>query len=108
MVDATVLIGLAMVLSFAVNIIVQMTKGFIPIPTKLWCIIVAIAIDIVALLGASAQNKIDINVLTVSFAVIGAFVVAYISMYGFDTFKELWARFKKGENINEDSKNKKL
>lgn len=99
--DITVWLGVLMVLAFAVNIIVQMTKGFIPLPTKLWCIIVSGVIDVIALFGASEGGKIHINGLTIILAIVGAFIVAYVAMYGFDTFKELWERFKKGENINE-------
>ncbi len=40
-----------MMLAFVVNIIVQLTKEIVPLPTKLWCIIVSVVVDIAALLG---------------------------------------------------------
>jgi hypothetical protein len=100
--ELTLYLGLLMVLAFVVNIIVQMTKGFIPLPTKLWCIIVSAAVNIFALIGASSKGKIELSVLTVIFAIVGAFIVSYVAMYGFDTFKDLWERFKNGENINKE------
>lgn len=101
MVETSVILGLAMVLSFAVNIVVQITKGFIPIPTKLWCIIVAIVLNIGGLVGFASAGKIVINSALVIISVVGAFFTAFISMYGFDTLKDLWERFKKGEDIND-------
>ena len=101
MIDVTVWIGVLMILSFAVNIIVQMTKSYIPIPTKIWTVIVSAVVNVVALVGASYDGKMVINSLTVILALMGSFIVAYVSMYGFDSFKDLWERFKGGDDINE-------
>lgn len=98
--DLTFVLGVVMVLSFVVNIVVQLTKGIVPIPTKLWCVIVSVAVDMGSLFGVFALGVIKFSAAYVIFSVIGSFIVAYIAMYGFDTFKELWQRFKKGENIN--------
>ena len=98
--DLSVLLGVIMALSFVVNIVVQLTKETVPIPTKLWCVLVAITIDLGVLFGASVLGILKINTGYVLLSVIGSFIIAYIAMYGFDTFKELWQRFKKGENIN--------
>lgn len=99
--DLTFVLGVVMALSFLVNIAVQLTKGIVPIPAKLWCVIVAIAVDVGVLLGVSALGVIKFNAAYVIFSLIGSFIVAYIAMYGFDTFKELWERFRKGADINE-------
>ena len=98
--DLSVVLGVIMALSFVVNIVVQLTKGTVPLPTKLWCVLVAVTIDLGVLFGASALGILKINAGYVLFSIIGSFIIAYIAMYGFDTFKELWQRFKKGENIN--------
>ncbi|MBR3933734.1 MAG: hypothetical protein IKJ68_07505 [Clostridia bacterium] len=98
--DLSVVLGVIMALSFVVNIVVQLTKGTVPLPTKLWCVLVAVTIDLGVLFGASALGILKINPGYVLFSIIGSFIIAYIAMYGFDTFKELWQRFKKGENIN--------
>ncbi len=101
--DLTVVFGVLMALAFVVNIIVQMTKGFIPLPTKLWCVLVAITVDMGALFGVASFGILKINTAYILFSLIGSFIVAYIAMYGFDTFKECWQRFKDGENIDENN-----
>ena len=101
--DLSVVLGVLMVLAFAVNIIVQMTKSYIPLPTKLWCVLVAVTVDIGALFGAASFGGFKISAAYVIFSLIGSFIVAYIAMYGFDTFREMWLRFKDGGNINEDN-----
>ena len=101
--DLTFVLGVLMALSFVVNIIVQLTKGVVPLPTKLWCVLVAVTVDIATLFGITGLGFIEINAGYILFSIIGSFIVSYIAMYGFDTFKELWKRFKEGENINEDN-----
>ena len=98
--DLSVLLGVIMALSFVVNIVVQLTKETVPLPTKLWCVLVSITIDLGALFGVSTFGILKINAGYVLFSIIGSFIIAYIAMYGFDTFKELWKRFKKGEDID--------
>lgn len=94
-------LGIVMVLAFVVNIIVQITKEFIPLPTKLWCILVSATVIIGAMLAVVTLGYINFSVTGIILAIIGSFIIAFIAMYGFDTFKELWERFKKGENIND-------
>ncbi len=101
--NTTILAGILTALSFLVNIIVQLTKEIVPLPTKLWCIIVAMAVDISALCVGDALGKTRYGPEVFLLAIIASFVVAYVSMYGFDTIKDLWQRFKKGENINENT-----
>lgn len=101
--DLSVMFGTILILAFAVNIIVQMTKSYIPLPTKLWCVLVAMTVNLGALFGAVSLGTLEISVGYVIFSLVGSFFVAYIAMYGFDTFKELWQRFKDGGSINEDN-----
>ena len=95
------ILGIVMVLAFVVNIIVQFTKEFIIIPTKLWCIIVSASLVVGCVLSIMATGHINFSVFTIILGIIGSFIIAFIAMYGFDTFKELWGRFKEGENIND-------
>lgn len=97
--DLSVVLGVLMALAFVVNIIVQMTKGFIPLPTKLWCLLVAVTVVMGALFGVASLGVLKISAAYIIFSLIGSFIIAYIAMYGFDTFKELWQRFKDGGNI---------
>ena len=93
-------LGIVMVLAFTVNIIVQITKEYILIPTKLWCIIVSAALIIGCILALMAIGYIKFSLFAILLGIVGSFIVAFIAMYGFDTFRELWERFKRGENIN--------
>ena len=99
--DLATILGIIMAVSFLVNIIVQLTKGFIPFPTKLWCILVSVAVMMSSLYAGISFHMIKASGASIIFCIFGSFIVAFIAMYGFDTFKELWERFKKGEVINE-------
>ena len=102
--DFTSIIAVVIAMSFVVNIIVQMTKGFIHLPTKLWCIVVSIIILLLSLCIMVSIDMVEFHRSYVCVLILTSFIVAYIAMYGFDTFKELWLRFKAGENINDDNK----
>lgn len=99
MIDMTNALGVIMALSFFVNIAVQVTKAFMPIPTRIWTVIVSILTMVIFIcVGISYEwFKATWGNVLLSFA--GSFIIAYISMYGFDTFKGLWKRFMDGENI---------
>lgn len=101
--DLNTVLGVIMAIAFIVNIIVQLTKGFVPIPTKLWCIIVSVFVMATLLFVAISMQLIKFNAGYIILSVFGSFIVAFIAMYGFDTFKDLWKRFKAGENINGDN-----
>lgn len=99
--NTSTILGIVMVMAFAVNIIVQITKEFIPVPTKLWCILVSASVVIGAMFAAVTLGFLSFSFTAIILGIIGSFIIAFIAMYGFDTFKELWERFKKGDNINE-------
>lgn len=81
--------------AFVTMIIVQMVKDVTlvkKIPTKLVAIIVAMLVNFAVL-------AIEGTILTagvICYTILSGFIVAYISMYGFDTFKDLYARFTNG------------
>lgn len=81
------------VLSFASSVIVEVLKNVLPkkFPTKLLTIIVSLLISIVFVLGF-----VGISFKLVIGAIFMGFVVAFVSMNGFDTFKDLKNRFVKG------------
>lgn len=99
--NISIWLGVLTVIAFAVNIIVQLTKEIIPLPTKLWVILVSATVILALLFAGVSFDVFKLNTGMVILSVIGSFVVAYVAMYGFDTLKELWQRFKKGDNINE-------
>ena len=94
--NMSVILGVLTVLAFVVNIIVQITKELIPMPTKAWAIIVSFIVTISSTYIASSYKILEFTVSNVILSSVGSFIVAYVSMYGFDTFKELWERFKGG------------
>ncbi len=99
--DISMIFGMLTVLAFVVNILVQVLKGMVPIPTKVLCLIVALAVNIASLIIFESEGYIAFDLTNIVVAVMGSPVIAFISMYGFDTFKELWERFKNGEDIDE-------
>lgn len=92
--------GIITALAFIVSIIVQYTKGFIKIPTKIWVLIVSSVVVICSMALGISEGYIVFDVSSVVFSLLGSFLVAYVSMYGFDTVKELWERFKDGGGID--------
>lgn len=93
------IISLLGLLAFGVNIIVEMIKEVGPlknIPTQSVAIVVSF---IVCILGSIlyinfAGIQIGLGVL-MSSIILGTFPVAYIAMFGFDTFKNLYEKFNK-------------
>lgn len=90
---ASVALGIMFLLTFAVNIIVEVIKRLIPaVPTDLVVFIVSIIITVVALLVAASIMEITIMwYYCVGAVVLGVFV-AYAAMFGFDKFKDLYDR----------------
>ena len=101
--DLSFVLGVVMALAFLVNIIVQITKGFVPVPTKMWCVLVSVTVIMALLFAGTSIGILKINTGYIVLSLVGSFIISFIAMYGFDTFKELWQRFKDGENINEDN-----
>lgn len=96
--NSVVIIGILGALAFAVSLIVEVLKelpGVKKIPTKAFVIITSLVVTVVALLIYVAYAGIPLLWYYVVLAVFAAFVVAYISMYGWDTLKELKDRFVK-------------
>ena len=93
--------GVITALAFAVNIIVQLTKELVPVPTKLWTLVVSGAVVAGSFASAVSAGIFPLTATSVVPALTGVFIVAYIAMYGFDTFRELWERFKKGDDTDE-------
>ena len=94
--NASVLWGALIAVAFVVSVIVQLTKNFIPIPTKAWVIFVSFITVFMVLLSVISLGVVRITIANACFALFGSFLVAYIAMYGFDTFKELWDRLSNG------------
>ena len=90
-------------LSFGVNIVVQFTKDIVPIPTKVWTLLVSASLCIIAYMTSAGEGYTELNLRGVFLCLVSSLFVSYCAMYGFDTLKEMWQRFKDGENINDDN-----
>lgn len=90
--EALVVVG---VLAALVSIIVEMTKDLLPksFPTKALVMIISLIITITSIILFCG-----VNIQLIFGGIIGGFIVSYVSMYGFDTLKEIFNRFK----INKD------
>ena len=94
-------LGMIGILAAIVSIITEVLKKILPqkFPTKILVMIISLIVAIVVVL---IFYEISAKMIILSIA--GSFIVAFISMYGWDTFKELINRFKVPE-IKGDDKN---
>ena len=92
---ASMLLGIMFLLTFTVNIIVEVVKRLIPkVPTDIVVFIISIVITVLALYIAASVMKITVMWYYAVGAVILGVFVAYAAMFGFDKFKELYDRLK--------------
>ena len=84
-------LGTIGILAAIVSIITELFKNIIPqaFPTKALVMIISLIITLGFIIIFCA-----ISVKMIVFGIIGSFVVAFISMYGWDTFKEIIIKFK--------------
>ena len=90
---ASILLGIMFLLTFTVNIIVEVVKRLIPkVPTDIVVFVISIVITVLALYIAASVMQITVMwYYAVGAVVLGVFV-AYAAMFGFDKFKELYDR----------------
>lgn len=84
-------LGVIGILAAIVSIFTELFKNIIPksFPTKALVMITSLIITLGFILIFCA-----INIKMIAFGIIGSFVVAFVSMYGWDTFKEIIIKFK--------------
>lgn len=92
--SASTVLGAIGGLAALVSLIVEVLKKIVPqsFPTKALVMIVSLIITLGFVLLFTV-----ISVKNIVLGIIGSFVVAFISMYGWDTFKEIIGRFKYSE-----------
>lgn len=92
-------LGIAGILASITCVIVQVAKNLLPknVPTKLVTIITAFFVMFAYLFmtGAFVSGAIAS---TIILGIFGGFIVAFIAMFGFDSFKDIMGRFGGGEN----------
>lgn len=86
------------VMTALVTIVVQVLKSVLPkkFPTKALTVIIALAISVTLVILSFGAGLF--NIVT---GVIVGFIVAFISMNGFDSLREIWQRFQFGLLKNE-------
>ena len=91
------LISVISVMALFISIVTQLTKEFIPkvIPTTLYVLIISVISTVVGVLCYLQYKGLEIKFYIVVGSIALGFLVAFISMYGWDEFKELKDRFVK-------------
>ena len=91
-------LGIVGILAGLTTIIVEILKQILPdsIPTKIVTIIVSFIITIVYTLVNIAITPTAIN------AIAESFIVSYVAMYGFDSLKEIFNRFKQPKDESDN------
>jgi hypothetical protein len=92
------IVSILCVMAFIVSVIVQVTKEvwlFQKIPTKTWTLIVSIVICPITYLAYIAYINMQLTWYYLIAIIISGFPVSYIATYGWDSFNDLWKRFKR-------------
>lgn len=90
-------LGALAVVAFVVNIIIEMTKEIGPIskmPTKLYAVIISIIVNF-AMLGIKGTA---ISISVVCTTLLGAFLIAYIAIFGYDNIYAVFKKFLAGQS----------
>jgi len=85
-------------LAFVVSLVVEVTKelpGIINVPTKLWTMIVSLVISLLLYFAVASYFVWAITWYFVFAVIIASFMVSFIATYGWESFNELYNRFKK-------------
>lgn len=88
------------VLAFCVSVITEVFKGvglLAKIPTDALVLVLSLALTITAFIAYMQYSQQAILWYMVLAAIMAGFLVAFVSMYGWQKLTELWARFKGGE-----------
>ena len=95
-----IILAIIGVLAFMVSIITQVFKGvgfLAKIPTDILVVVLSIGITVAAFTAYLQYIQQVILWYMILAAIMAGFVVAFIAMFGWEKFSELWKRF--GRNI---------
>ena len=96
--NAAVIIAIIGALAFMVSVITQVFKGvgvLSKVPTDILVLVLSIGITLTAFIAYMQYVQQSILWYMIIAAILTGFVVAFIAMYGWEKFVELWNRFKK-------------
>lgn len=94
----TSLIAVIGALAFMVSIITQVIKGvsvLAKIPTDILVFVLSIGLTVIAFVAYMQYIHQIIVWYMIVAAIMAGFIVAFVAMYGWEKFSELWKRFNK-------------
>jgi len=94
----TSLIAVIGALAFMVSIITQVFKGvgvLSKVPTDILVFLLSIGLTVIAFVAYMQYIQQTILWYMVIAAIMAGFMVAFVAMYGWEKFSELWKRFNK-------------
>ena len=98
--NMTAILAVIGALAFIVSVITQVIKGVgvhSKIPTDILVLVLSIGITVTAFVAYMQYIQQTIIWYMILAAILAGFLVAFVAMYGWEKFAELWSRFKKGE-----------
>lgn len=99
-----IFLGIIGILATLISVITEVTKklGFLAkIPTDLQVIVLSIILSLLTYFGYVSYAGIPVVWYLVVLTIIGSFVVAFITMFGWAKLMELYNRFKPSETITD-------
>lgn len=87
-------------LCFIISVITEVTKDIsflYRIPTSLQVIVLSLVLTPITLIGYASYKGYTIAWYMVFGAIIVGFVVAFVTMYGWEKLNDIWIRFKRGK-----------
>jgi len=97
---ATLLMAIIGALAFMVSVITQVFKGvgvLSKIPTDILVFVLSIGLTVTAFVAYMQYIQQTIIWYMFIAAIMAGFVVAFVSMYGWEKVSDLWNRFKRGD-----------
>lgn len=94
----TSLLAVIGALAFMVSIITQVFKGvgvLSKVPTDILVFVLSIGLTVIAFVAYMQYIQQIIVWYMVIAAIMAGFIVAFVAMYGWEKFSELWKRYKK-------------
>lgn len=98
--NMTTILAVIGALAFMVSVITQVFKGvgvLAKIPTDILVLVLSIGITVTAFVAYMQYIQQTILWYMILAAILAGFLVAFVAMYGWEKFAELWNRFKKME-----------
>lgn len=98
--NITAILAVIGALAFMVSVITQVFKGvgvLAKIPTDILVLVLSIGITVTAFVAYMQYIQQTILWYMILAAILAGFLVAFVAMYGWEKFAELWSRFRKEE-----------